>query len=111
MFDMMKMMGKLGEVKTRMEKARKEIEESRFTGQAGQGAVKVVITGRKQVEDIEIAPALLNAESREALQDLLVLALNEAVAQADEKSKQAVKQATDGVLPPGLDLSALGLGA
>jgi len=65
-------------------KLKEEIENREFTGTAGGGAVKVVAKGSGEIVSVEIAPELLNPEEREMLQDLIVVAANQAIKEGKE---------------------------
>jgi nucleoid-associated protein EbfC len=109
MFDMMKMMGKMKEVQTRLKEAQDNLVHIRATGESGAGMVKATVNGKKQVVSIEIDPALLKPEDRTVLQDLVVAAVNKATDEADILAKEELRKSTDGLLPniPGMDLSGL----
>ena len=111
MFDMMKMMGKLGEMKSKMAEAQEKIAEIRATGESGAGMVKATVNGAKKLISLEIDSSMINADDAQMMKDLIVAAVNHAQAQADDLAKAEMKKSTEGVLPniPGLDLSALGL--
>jgi len=111
MFDMMKMMGKLGEMKTKMAEAQAKVALIQATGESGAGMVKATVNGTKKVIDLEIDPSLLNPNDAVMLKDLVIAAINQAQQKAEELAKEEMKKSTEGVLPniPGLDLSAFGL--
>jgi len=46
---------------------------------AGGGAVKVVMSGTQECQSVRIDPGLLQAEEVEMLQDLVLLAVNQAI--------------------------------
>ncbi|MBQ4347404.1 MAG: YbaB/EbfC family nucleoid-associated protein, partial [Firmicutes bacterium] len=62
-----------------LEETRTEIEAERIEMTSGGGAVKVVINGKKEVLEIEIAPEVVDPDDVEMLQDLIMTALNEAM--------------------------------
>jgi DNA-binding YbaB/EbfC family protein len=111
MFDMMKMMGKLSELKAKVKEAQDNLSKIVHTAEAGAGLVKATVNGKKQVLKVEIDNELIKPEDKDTLQDLTVAAINKALAEVDDMAKQEMKKATEGVLPsiPGLDLSGFGL--
>jgi len=111
MFDMMKMMGKLGEIKTRMAEAQAKVAQIQASGESGAGLVKATVNGTKKLIDLEIDPSLINPADAVMLRDLIVAAVNQAQVKAEELAKEEMKKSTEGVIPniPGLDLSAFGL--
>ena len=69
MFDMMKMMGKLGEVKQKMAEAQEKIAQMQASGESGAGMVKATVTGSKKLIGLEIDPSLLQASEATMLRD------------------------------------------
>lgn len=109
MFDMMKMMGKMKEVQARMKEAQDNLVHIQASGESGAGMVKATVNGKKMLVSIEVDPALLKAEDKMVLQDLVVAAVNKATEAADALAKEELRKSTDGLLPniPGIDLSSL----
>ena len=107
----MKMMGKLGEVKTRMAEAQEAISKLEVTGEAGAGMVKARMNGSRRLTGLEIDPSLSQPEDAEMLRDLLIAAVNNAAAKMEDLSKEEMKKRTEGLLPniPGMDLGAFGV--
>ncbi len=109
MFDMMKMMGKMKEVQSRLKEAQDNLIKITATGESGGGMVKATVNGKKQLMQVEIDPALLIAEDQVVVQDLIVAAVNIATEKAEVLAKEQLQKSTEGLLPqiPGLDLSNL----
>ena len=109
MFDMMKMMGKMKEVQARMKEAQNNVVKLRVNGESGGGMVKVIMNGKKSLVALDIDSALLKAEDKTILQDLVIAAVNKAAEEADALAKEEMKKSTEGLLPniPGLDLSSM----
>ena len=63
-------------------KIEKEIKATEYKATAGGDAVKVTLTGKMEVTNIEISEDLLTADSREMLQDTVMIAVNAALAAA-----------------------------
>lgn len=106
MFDMF---GKMKEVQARMKEAQESLSTITETGDAGAGMVRVTVNGLKNVLKIEIDNDLIKPDDREMLQDLIVAATNKAMANVEVKSREHLRQATEGLLPniPGLNLDGL----
>lgn len=83
-----------------MEVAQAEIAEMQVEGAAGGGVVKVILSGDKKVVDITIAPEVM--DDAEMLQDLLKIAINDAVDKATELSESRMGGLTNGMSVPGL---------
>ena len=69
-----------------MEEQQKALEEKEFTGTAGGGAVSITISGKKLVTKVEIDPDACDPDDVETLQDLVMLAFNDAASKADEEA-------------------------
>ena len=109
MFDMMKMMGKMKEVQTRLKEAQDNLVKLRAHGESGGGMVKATVNGKKQLIQVEIDPTLIKSDDQIILQDLIVAAVNKAQDEADTLAKEEMKKSTDGLIPniPGFDISGM----
>lgn len=109
MFDMMKMMGKMKEVQTRLKEAQDNLVRIRAHGEAGAGMVKATVNGKKQLISVDVDPSLIKPEDQIILQDLIVAAVNKAQEEADVLAKEEMRKSTDGLIPniPGFDISGM----
>ncbi|MBL7853272.1 MAG: YbaB/EbfC family nucleoid-associated protein [Cyclobacteriaceae bacterium] len=109
MLDMMKMMGKVKEMQTRLKEAQENLVNVRASGESGAGLVKATVNGRKQLVALDIDPSILKLEDKVLVQDLVVAAVNKAQEEADVLAKEEIKKSTEGLLPnmPGMDFSNL----
>ena len=80
-----------------MEEASKELETKEYTSQAGGGAVSVTVTGKKELKSVTISPEAVDPDDVETLQDMIVAAVNEAMKQAEEDSKESMSRFTGGL--------------
>lgn len=71
--------------------------------EAGNGAVTVNVNAARELLNININPDLLQSERQEELEDLLVVAINKALALAAEKEAEEAQKLVKNMLPPGLD--------
>lgn len=85
-----------------MEKVQSELEEKTVEAAAGGGAVKAVVSGKKQLVSLTIDPEAVDPEDVETLQDMVMLAVNEAVSKADEMMAEGMSAVTGGLNIPGL---------
>ena len=109
MFDMMKMMGKMKEVQTRLKEAQENLAKLRAHGESGAGMVKATVNGKRQLIDLDVDASLLKSDDKVVLQDLIIAAVNKASDEADVKAKEELRKSTEGLLPniPGMDLSSM----
>ena len=83
-----------------IEQAQAEIQEMRFTGTAGGELVKVVVTGKHQIESVEIAKEVVDPDDIEGLQDLIIAAANQALEQIDKTNQERIGAITGGMKLP-----------
>lgn len=76
------MMGRLQEMQLKMEESKKRLDRITVTGEAAGGKVEVTATGNRRITAVKIDDELLQTD-REELEDLLVVALNRALENAD----------------------------
>jgi len=109
MMDMMKMMGKVKEMQSRLKEAQDNLGHITATGETGAGMVRATVNGKKKLLSLEIDPTILTANDKVLVQDLVVAAVNRALEEADVKAKEELKKSTDGILPtiPGIDFSSM----
>ena len=98
------MQQKIKKMQEEMAKTQEAVENTLFTASVGGGTVKAVVSGKKELKELTIAPDALNPEDAEMLQDMVLSAVNEALRQAEEAMNKAVEGASGG-----LGLGAFGL--
>jgi len=84
-----------------MEKAQTELGELTVQGTAGGGAVTVVMTGTQDVREIRISKDAVDPTDVETLQDLVLAAVNDALARSKELAAQKLGGVTGGLKLPG----------
>ncbi|MEP7169714.1 MAG: YbaB/EbfC family nucleoid-associated protein [Bacteroidota bacterium] len=101
---MLDILGKLNEVKKKMDEIKTHLDTITVEGNAGDGAVQVLVNGNRIVKNISIEDALLTPERKEELQDLIEVAMNRALEKAQNISENEMQSAGKGLLPniPGL---------
>ena len=87
MFDMMKMMGKMKEVQARLKEAQDSLVLLKVSGESGGGMVKATVNGKRQLIALDIDAALLKAEDKTIVQDLVIAAINKASDDAEVQAK------------------------
>jgi DNA-binding YbaB/EbfC family protein len=90
------------QLQARLAKAQEELGDMTVEATSGGGAVKVLIDGRQKVHSVEISPEVISAEDAELLQDLVMAAMNEAVAKSQELANKHLGSVTGGLNIPGL---------
>ena len=82
--NMQNLMKQAQKMQEEMQKAQAELEETNVEGSAGGGLVKVVMSAKKVVKNVEISPDAVDMEDLTMLEDLLVAALNDGYDKADK---------------------------
>ena len=67
-----------------MEKSQEELAEKEFEATAGGEAVKVVVSGKKEIKKLEIKPEVVDPDDVEMLEDLITTCINNALKQVDD---------------------------
>lgn len=80
-----------------MEESQKELESKEFTAKAGGGAVEVTVTGAKEVTKVIIDKDAVDPEETEMLQDMIMVAVNDALHQAEEANSAIMGKMTGGL--------------
>jgi len=96
------MMAKLQKMQEEMARVQEEVENSSFSASVGGGAVTAECNGRHELLGIAISPEVVDPEDVEMLQDLVIAAVNEALAKAGEAMEQAMETAKGGLSLPGM---------
>lgn len=100
--NMGQMMAQAQRMQRELEKAQEEIAMMNVDATAGGGAVSVTINGEHQITRLVIDPAVVNADDVEMLQDLIIVAVNDAQKQFEALSAERMNKVTGGRgLPPG----------
>ncbi|MGJ7923270.1 YbaB/EbfC family nucleoid-associated protein [Neobacillus sp. LXY-4] len=99
--NMQGMMKQMQKMQKQMAKAQEELGEKRIEGTAG-GVVTVIVTGHKEVVEVNIKPEAVDPEDVEMLQDLILAATNDALKKADDLANNTMGQFTKGMNLPGL---------
>ncbi len=102
--DISGMMQKFKAAKQKVEETKLRLDSVLVDGQSNGGAVKVTSTANREIKAIEIADALL--QDKEALEDYLIIALNDALNKASSINDAEMAAAAKDGMPniPGMDL-------
>jgi DNA-binding YbaB/EbfC family protein len=90
------------QMQTRLTKMQEDLANERVEATAGGGVVKAIATGQQRLVAIEIDPSVVDPEDVEMLQDLVVVAVNDAFTKAQELASERLSGLTGGMKIPGL---------
>ncbi|WP_410513029.1 YbaB/EbfC family nucleoid-associated protein [Paenibacillus sp. BR2-3] len=102
MNNMNQMMKQVKKMQEQMLKAQEELGSKIIEGSSGGGVVTVQVNGHKKLLSIQIKPEAVDPEDVEMLQDLVITAVNDALAQAEELANSDMGKFTGGMKIPGL---------
>ena len=80
------MMAQAQKMQRELKKAQAELAQKEFKISKG-GAVTVIVLGSKEIKSVDIDNDAFDAENKEMIQDMIALAINEAMEQIDEESE------------------------
>jgi DNA-binding YbaB/EbfC family protein len=87
-----------------MQKAQAELATVEVEGQSGSGMVKVTMTCGHEMRRVTLDDSVLS-DDKEMLEDLIVLAVNDALKKVEATSQQRMSGFTAGMgLPPGMKM-------
>ena len=90
------------ELKSKIDKAQKELGKIKVETEAANGAIKVVVNGQQKVLSIVIAPEALHPAKVKTLQDNILKAVNEALEKAKQEASKELSGLMGGLNLPGL---------
>ena len=100
--NMQKMLKDLQKMQTQMMKAQSNLKAQSYEADAGGGMVKVAMNGQGILTMIKINPDAVDKDDVEALEDLVMAAINAAVKKKDEAAQSSMNELTQGMKIPGL---------
>ena len=106
--NMADLFGKMAEMQQKMADTQARLADERVTAEAGGGMVSVVADGAGRIISIKIDKDAVDPDDLELLEDLVVAGVNKALETAEAARAQSMQDAASSMLPPGLDLGAMG---
>ncbi|MCI5839778.1 MAG: YbaB/EbfC family nucleoid-associated protein [Peptoniphilaceae bacterium] len=97
------MMKKVQKMQKQVEEMQSKIEETEFSSTSGGGAVEVKINGKKEILSVNIDKDAIDPEEKEMLEDMIVVAINDAMKKADQYSEEMMGKITNGINIPGFN--------
>ncbi|MCP3775233.1 YbaB/EbfC family nucleoid-associated protein [Paenibacillus sp. MZ04-78.2] len=102
MNNMNQMMKQVKKMQEQMLKAQEDLANRTVEGTAGGGVVSITVNGQKKVTAVVIKPEAVDPDDVEMLQDLVLSAINDAMAKAEEMAGKEMSKLTGGMNIPGL---------
>ncbi|MFZ0962518.1 MAG: YbaB/EbfC family nucleoid-associated protein [Terriglobia bacterium] len=102
MANMQQMQQILKQVQQFQEQLQRQLDELVVEATAGGGMVSVKMNGQKQLHEVRIDPEVFASQDLEMLQDLILVAVNEASRKVDEQMSSQMGSLAGGLNIPGL---------
>jgi nucleoid-associated protein EbfC len=96
------MMKQAQQLQSKMMKLQEELADKTVESSSGGGMVKVTANGRQQIISIQIEKEVVDPDDVEMLEDLVLAAINDALAKAQEMVSSEMGKLTGGLNIPGL---------
>jgi len=96
------MMKQAQKLQAKMMKMQEELGEKTVEAASGGGMVRVVANGKQQITSISIEKEVVDPEDVDMLQDLIIAAVNDALAKSQEMVSSEMGKLTGGLNIPGL---------
>jgi DNA-binding YbaB/EbfC family protein len=100
--DLSAMLQQAQAMQERMMKAQAEAQQKTVEATAGGGMVTVVFTGGLELRTLRIDPQAIDPKDPTMLQDLIIAAINQGLAKAQELQAEGLRAVTGGLSIPGL---------
>ena len=79
-----------------------DLEQREYSASSGGGMVEVTVDGKHLVKSIKINPDIIDPDDGEMLEDLITVAINEAISNAIKTAEEEMGAITGGLNMPGL---------
>ncbi len=86
--NMSALMNQARKMQEQMMKAQEELAEAEVVGKAAGDMVTVTMNGKKEIKSVKLSKSAVDPDDVEMLEDLIVVAIKDASAKADELSKE-----------------------
>ncbi len=79
-----------------------DLEQREYSATSGGGMIEVTVDGKHLIKSIKINPDIIDPEDNEMLEDLVTVAVNEAISNAMKTAEEEMGAITGGINMPGL---------
>ena len=100
--NMQQMLAKAQKMQADMQTLQADLEQREYSASSGGGMVEVTVDGKHLVKSLKINPDIIDPEDSEMLEDLITVAINEAISNAIKTAEEEMGAITGGLNMPGL---------
>jgi len=101
-FNMNQMMKQAKMMQAKMVEVQEELKKMEFEASAGGGAVKVKVNGEQELLKIKLDTGMIGTDDLEMVEDMVMVAVNDAIKQSKDKAKNKMATLTGGMSIPGM---------
>ena len=98
---MQQMMKQAKMMQKKMAEVQEELKNMEFEASAGGGAVKAKVNGDQEILEIKLNNEMINADDLDMVEDMVMVAVNDALKQSKDKAKNKMAGLTGGMDLPG----------
>ncbi|UWQ13910.1 YbaB/EbfC family nucleoid-associated protein [Aliiroseovarius sp. M344] len=103
--DMAKMMKAAQEMQTKMSDLQESLSTMTVVGESGAGLVRATATAKGVLTGLDIDPSIFNPDEKEVVEDLILAAIKDAQAKAQDRSESEMSRLTEELgLPKDMNL-------
>jgi nucleoid-associated protein EbfC len=99
---MQQMMKQAKMMQKKMAEIQEELKNMEFEASAGGGAVKAKVNGEQEVLEIRLDTEMIDAEDLDMVEDMVMVAVNDALKQSKDEAKNRMSGLTGGMNIPGM---------
>lgn len=105
MGDMAKMMKAAQDMQGKIAQLQEDLKAITVTGESGAGLVKATATAKGELTALDIDPSIFNSDDKEVVEDLILAAIKDAQAKAEDRSKEEMGKIAESMgLPRDMNL-------
>lgn len=90
------------QMQSKMQEIQEELASKKVEAESGGGMVKIVANGKGEILSIQIEKEVVTQEDKDILEDLILVAVNEALRRSQELNVSEMSKITGGLKIPGL---------
>jgi len=96
------MLNQARELKSKLDKAQKELGNIVLEVDSGKGAVRVTVNGKQKILSVKISPEVIDPDKAKRLEELVFKAVSEAINKSQKVAAKQLGGLTGGLKIPGL---------
>lgn len=100
--NMNQMLKQAQKMQSDMASLQEDLENREYTATSGGGLIEVTVTGKHLIKSIKINPDAVDPDDAEMLEDLVTVAVNEAINNAIKTAEEEMGAITGGLNIPGM---------